>query len=121
VEYDEDAVLTQYVWDYYQMLMTDFERRVGFAILGRMKAADTGNPQVARLLKERWGAVSDPEVEAALAEGEEAFRRRVRQRLFSEHGDDIFINHFPRCRRVVRTPRARQCFWCGWDWHNMNG
>jgi hypothetical protein len=118
VEYDEDRELTRYVWDYYQRLMTEFERRVGRAIIGRAKAAAVGISEMAGLLHRRWGEVGVPEVEAALADGPEVFRRRVRDRLLAERGSEVFVNRCPRCARVVRTPQARQCFWCGFDWHD---
>jgi hypothetical protein len=121
MQYDEDSELTRYVWEHYRPLMTDFERRVGSTILGRAKAASVdSSPALARMLSERWGAAGDPEVENALAEGAEAFRRRVCRRLLGEHGSEVFINRCPSCGRVVRTPGARQCFWCGHDWHEGN-
>ncbi len=118
MEYDEGRELTRYVWDNYQHLFTEFEFRVGRAILGRAKAATSNSPQMAALLNLRMGAVGDTVVETALAGGPEAFRRRVRDRLLSEHGTEAFINRCPRCERVVGTPLARQCFWCSFDWHN---
>jgi hypothetical protein len=42
--------------------------------------------------------------------------REVR-RILGEHTATHRINRCPRCHRVVRTPLARQCFWCGHDWH----
>lgn len=65
----------------------------------------------------RGGAVGDAEVEAALSDGFEAFRRRVRDRLLAEHRAAVFVNRCPRCQRMVRTPLARQCFWRGFDWY----
>ncbi len=115
--YDEDAELTRYVWDYYAGLMTDFERRVGSAIIGRMKAAASSNPTVTRMLNERWGRAGDAEVDAALADGVESFRRRVCQRVLAECEGKVFVNRCPGCGQVVRTPQAQQCFWCGQDWH----
>jgi hypothetical protein len=95
----------------------DFERRVGLAIYWRQKIAYTkGN--AARLLEERWTVTGDPEVKAALANGAKDFRRPVCSRLLTEAGDKAFVNRCPRCNRVLRTPKARQCFWCGVDWHN---
>ena len=35
MEYDEDRELTRYVWDHYRQLLTEFECRVGCAIIGR--------------------------------------------------------------------------------------
>jgi hypothetical protein len=36
--------------------------------------------------------------------------------VLAERGAEVFVNRCPRCRWVVRTPQARQCFWCGFDW-----
>jgi len=60
MDYDDELVLTRYVWDNYQRLMTDFERRVGQVIIGRMKAAASSSPEMARTLHERWGCMGDP-------------------------------------------------------------
>jgi hypothetical protein len=117
MEYDDEREFTRYVWDYYQHLMTDLERRVGVAISARVKAAASSSPAIAHALNERWGCAGDLEVEAALSEGPEAFRRRVSRRVLAEHNSVVVVNRCPKCRRVLRTPQARQCFWCGHDWH----
>ncbi len=117
MEYDEDRELTRYVWNHFQHLMTDFELRCGLAIMGRAKAAACESPGLAERLRRTWGAADDPEVEEALGDDPEAFRRGVRERLLSAHGADVFINRCRSCSRVLRTPKARQCFWCGLAWH----
>jgi hypothetical protein len=108
--------MTRYVWGHCTHLMTDFERRAGRAARGREEAAACDNETMARMLSKSWGLSGDPDVDSALSAGPEAFRRSVCRRVLSEWGDEI-INRCPRCRRVVRTPEARQCFWCGYDWH----
>lgn len=117
MDYDEDRELTTYAWEHYTRLMTEFELRVGRAIIPRAKAAASDNPEMASALNRHWGATGDPEVEAALAGGAEAFRRRVRERMLAERGGELFVNRCPRCGWVVRTPKALKCFWCGFDWH----
>lgn len=114
---DDDEVLTDYVLRHYPDLLNDWERRVFRADLCRTKLGE--NP------KYRWSpgfvraaGVGLPEVDAALADGVGAFRRRVRVRLLVEHGDAIFINRCPRCGRLTRTPLARRCLDCGRDWHH---
>ena len=118
MDYDDDRELTKYVWDNCGQLLTEFELRVGRAITARAKAAASQSAEMAGVLNKIWGEVGDPAVETALADGPEIFRRRVRDRLLSEHAAEIFINRCPSCGRVVRTPLARQCFWCGFDWHS---
>jgi hypothetical protein len=116
VEYDDERELTRYVWDYHGGLMSEFEQRVGWAYLAECKAA-AGHHAVASFILLRYGIAGDPEAEAALADGVEVFRRRVCRRVVTEHGASVLINRCPSCGRVVRTPQARQCFWCGFDWH----
>jgi len=120
VPYDEDAELTRYIWAHFAHLLSSFERQVGKAAIAREKAIASGRPAVSRTLLERWGRANDPEIDAALSAGSESFRRGACQRLLSERGSEITINRCPRCRRVVRTPSARQCFWCGHDWHQSD-
>jgi len=115
--YDEDRELTEYVWENYAELMTAFERRVGWVIVSRLKAAAANSSQMSEMIERHWGHRDDSEVNAALADGVEAFRRRVRDRVVAECGERVFVNRCPRCGRIVRTPKAQQCFWCGYDWH----
>jgi hypothetical protein len=118
VEYDDERELTRYIWEYYQTLMTEFEQRVGWAHLAEGKAA-AGHPGVAQFILRRHGIAGDAEAELALANGVEAFRQRVCRRVLAERGAEVFVNRCPKCHRVVRTPQARQCFWCGFDWHGQ--
>jgi len=39
----------------------------------------------------------------------------VRDRVVRDHPQAIV--RCPKCARVLRTPRARQCMWCLHDWH----
>jgi uncharacterized OB-fold protein len=39
------------------------------------------------------------------------------ERLLREHANEIVINRCPACGRIVATPKARQCLWCGHDRH----
>lgn len=116
MEYDEDDVLTWYVWAHFGHLVTEFERRVIGADIANQKEAK-GWLSLAQLLRERWG-YDDPAVEEALAEGVEEFRHRVCVRILLERGGEVLINRCPGCDRIVRTPKARQCEWCGGDWHD---
>jgi hypothetical protein len=116
MEYDDERELTRYIWDFYGQLMTPFEQRVGMAHLAAGKAT-IGHPEVAAIILRKHGITGDPEAEAALSDGVEAFRQRVCHRVLAEHGVEVFVNRCLSCERVVRTPKARQCFWCGFNWH----
>lgn len=116
MKYDDEQVLARCVFDNCGSFLTEFEKRVAMAIHWQAKAA-TSNPAMARLIEIRHRLVGDAEVDAALADGVDAFRRRCCQRVLTDNAGKIFINRCPRCNRIVRTPKALQCFWCGNDWH----
>ncbi len=115
IEYDDDQELTRYVWNYLTSRMTSFERRVRHAIIGREKLAKLNAPPEYPLYAS-WGRTDEAEVNTALADGHEVYRRRVCMRVLVDC-TDIVVNRCPRCERVLRTPLARQCLWCGFDWH----
>jgi hypothetical protein len=119
MDYNDDIILTGYIWNHYQHLMTDFERLVGKAIIGRAKAEHSSSPQMATMLQQHWGRTDDPAVNTALQDGAEAFRRQVRDRLLHTYSEQIFVNRCPACHCIVRTPKARLCVWCGHTWYEQ--
>jgi len=60
---------------------------------------------------------NDPEASSLMADGEQLFLRRVRDRILREHGDSVFLNRCPKCGGLAKTPKAQQCHWCHHDWH----
>ena len=108
--YDEAEVLKRYLAIRVKFLMTEFERRSLYLAIKREKAkADESSAD--RL--PRWLAQETEEVRQASLAGQVAIRRAIEDRIYREHG----VNRCPQCHRIVRTPLARQCRWCGHDWH----
>jgi hypothetical protein len=122
MSYDEEFELTRYVWRHYAyLMMSDFEHQVAWVAQAHEMAAFHRNPTLACVLVEQKRLASGPEVDAALSAGLEAFRRAVACRILSERSGEVKISRCSRCQRVLRTPVARQCFWCGHDWHGTDG
>lgn len=115
-KYDEEAELTLYIWDHFRNLMTSIEKLTNKAISVDQKSQHA-SPELARKMRERWGSLEDPDIAEALKDGVEAFRRSVKDRVIQDSGDEVFINRCPECQRILTTPKARQCLWCGYDWH----
>ena len=38
-------------------------------------------------------------------------------RMIEDPADPIRVGRCPKCDGVLRTPRARQCLHCNYDWH----
>jgi hypothetical protein len=117
------AVEAKYVFHNYGHLMTPKEQLAASHLGGTMKATlgrsdraaqeevRAGSTHLRRLLSD------DPEVLRLARDGYDAFVLQTGQRILKEHQGEIVLNCCPRCNALARTPRARQCRFCGHDWH----
>lgn len=115
--YDDDVALTAYVWRHYLHLMTALEKRVG--VYSVPIVSDSPMEKARRLhqmLEERDGHVSDADVWNALKTDLQEFRMLATKRLLAANPDELIINRCISCKRLTRTPIARQCTWCGTSW-----
>ena len=115
-DYDEEEELTRYVLNHHGGFMTSLEAWIVRASHAEEKADAAQSEYIASLLRRRSGHL-DERVARALEAGPATCRRLIKDRLLRDHADQIEVNRCPSCHRVVRTPSARQCFWCGHDWH----
>ena len=37
--------------------------------------------------------------------------------ILDKFRDKVFFNNCPKCEQLARTPSAKQCRFCGHDWH----
>lgn len=109
----EATLLTAYIWDHYQHLMTPFEREVGAALIARAQASASASRSLAATVLARFGKLDRPDINAALQDGAHVFRTQVRIRPLAMSSDSIVLNRCPSCQRLARTPQARLCVWCG--------
>ncbi len=64
------------------------------------------------------GRLTDkPEVLAYLSNGFEQFAINCAKRVLGEQPDEVYLNLCPNCGKLARTPLAKQCRFCGCDWH----
>lgn len=96
----------------YRHLMTEGELRANAAFLYELKMPASGDSW---LQKRKTQALEDPEAALLFSKGREKFLTDLKSRLLRDHGDEIV--RCKKCGHIVRTPAARQCFACGYDWH----
>lgn len=114
MEYDEDKILTEYVWAYGYQHMTELESLGQKAVHARFKA-ENSNPVMAEKILEKWGSQNNPEMQQALLQGVEEFKIAVRNRILRDHPE--LVKRCPHCGKILRTPNAQQCRWCLKSWH----
>jgi len=105
--------LTKYVIDYYSGLMTQAEWLAYRAFLAEGKIRHGYSPDLLADLR-----TNDPEALSLMHNGVESFMLRVRERILRDHRDTVVLNYCPKCRGLARTPKARQCCWCFYGWHD---
>lgn len=118
--------LISYVMSYYPHLMNEPEKRAYKHLAGTLKSTMGGSDLAAQQESRndfqfsRW-LTDDPAALQLASEGWQVFLERTAKRIFAEHEKDIYLNLCPRCGELTRTPTARQCRFCGNDWHLSSG
>jgi hypothetical protein len=114
--YNEDDVFAEYLAKNFDRLMSEDERSTLYSAIKRAKSRATGSS----------GSVSkssDDESPLFVLTPPEEDPRLIRSRIEDrikydwQHGK-LMINRCPNCDRIGLTPLAKQCRWCGHDWHN---
>jgi hypothetical protein len=116
--YDDRVALRAYVLKYFPHLMSPLERRVTEYIAPIVSdAKDSKIRHLYVFLENRDGHVDD---EAVLRAFHTPYHERIAnavERILELRRDEIRENRCDKCHRLARTPIAKQCLWCGHDWH----
>ncbi len=115
-EYKEEQVLTRYIWNHYRHLMAPEELQLGKAIIGLEKANSASDPDTQQKMREKFSGQGNLPIETLLSDGFDSYRESVARRILSENAESVFINRCPKCHKIVGTPKARLCKWCGYNW-----
>ena len=116
--YDEDTELKRYVWRNYSHALTEREQSLHCAATLELKARHARTGAASAKLRHRPGYFFDTDVAAIAESGLEAFEQQCCQRLLHDYADLIYINRCERCLRIVASPIACACLWCGHHWYD---
>ena len=116
--YNDAEALQAYLEAHWYWYRTEFERLCWYLGTRREKAEASSGSDFMERVQAEWQERATPAVHEALSDGISAFNQRVKERIWLAFRNSLLQpNRCPSCRRIVRTPQARQCFWCGHDWH----
>jgi hypothetical protein len=116
---EELDVETWQIVQAYRHLMTAAERRAERAFVFQAKMESAGGPAaVQRYYDWMQETLDDPNVWRLFKKGRVRLLKDAAERILDEHRDEIM--RCDKCGGVLRTPKARQCFNCGYDWHGPN-
>ncbi|MCB9894894.1 MAG: hypothetical protein H6839_10625 [Planctomycetes bacterium] len=110
--YDESRVLRHYIVENYRQLLNERERQIFSGWLIRRKSEASG-----KSAEEYFDDAEAGTLAAALGDDPDGKLEHVAQTVLRRHASEVFVNRCPACGRIVASPKARQCLWCGEDWH----
>jgi hypothetical protein len=97
--------------------MTDDEKLALKYHMYTYKSED--NPVMRKLMADKGWISEQPEIKEFLKDGYEEFELNVAKRIIAQSPDKVFLNNCPKCKKLARTPYARQCRHCGYNWHDL--
>ena len=109
--------LVDYVFGYCDKFMNDKERKASWHHFAMEKSAYGSKVAFYAHFKERNFVSTDKEVLDLLADGFQSFKEKVATRVYNEHKDELNLNICPKCFKIARTPQAKQCRFCSYNWH----
>ncbi len=106
-----------YIVAHYAHLMNLEEKKALRHHLSALKLEDAKDVRLTRMyLKTGWLS-DDPLILNYLSEGYIQFTLNCAERILKGNPDKVLFNLCPVCKKLARTPFAKQCRWCGHDWH----
>lgn len=116
-----DNETAKYIINYFSNLLTGAERMAikHTTSIYKLNHSNSDNTQLTRLYKENGWLTTDQTVLDLLKDGYENFELNVANRILTHHPDKVFFNYCPKCNKLARTPYARQCRYCGHNWHGL--
>src|SRR5262245_25210294 len=113
-EYDDQRAVDSYVAMYWTWYLSEYEKRSYNFGLRLAKAHDHPDSPCRQQVLAEWERSADQELRAALADGFPHLQERLWHKILTCFRiGTLVVNRCPKCNHVVRTPRARQCVWCG--------
>lgn len=107
--------LIDYIISYYFHLLSNKEKAAYKHHNTLLKHGDSGS-RVKDAMMKHWGT-DDKKTLMLLENGYDNFKRTVAERILKECSNAIVINICPNCGKLARTPQAKQCRYCGCNWH----
>lgn len=102
---------------YYSHLLTLEEVKALRHYRSTLKLDDAKDVRLTRMyLKTGW-LTDDPLILNYLNEGYIEFTLNCAKRILNTNPEKVYFNLCPKCGGLARTPQAKQCRYCRYDWH----
>ena len=119
-----DQETASYIVNHYSRLLSPTEklafRHISSVIKLDLSSGTAGKESLINSYKKVGWLTTDENALSLVAEDADALNLKVATRIMHESGENIFLNYCPKCNRLARTPAAKQCRHCSYDWHDKS-
>ena len=116
-----DQETAKYIVNYFAQFLTEKEKLAIRHTRSTIKLESANNElntlSLTNVYKKRGWLTGDNEVIDLLKNGYDNFEISAARRILLEHKRNVFLNYCPKCNHLARTPRAKQCKKCEYEWH----
>ncbi|TWR27144.1 hypothetical protein FPZ42_08925 [Mucilaginibacter achroorhodeus] len=106
-----------YVMAHYSSLLNLPEQRALRHYKSEVKIEGPDAERLKRVYMRTGWLTDDPVILSYLREGYVKFTLNCANRIVRDNPDKVFFNLCPNCQRLARTPYAKQCRFCKYNWH----
>ena len=113
-----DIEKAEYIINNYSKLLSSEEKMALRHTHSVIKLGDAiDNPAVKYIYYRNGWITKDKSVLALLINGFDNFQIQTAKRILEQNAGKVFFNNCPQCGKLARTPLAKQCRFCGNNWH----
>ena len=112
-----DKETAEYIFKYFFNLLPEKEKLAWKHYSSISKLEDNNNPKALEFYKKNGWITDDKEVLDLLKLGYDNFEINSAEKIIENYPEKVFLNECPKCKKLARTPNAKQCRFCGFDWH----
>ncbi|MBL3658424.1 hypothetical protein [Fulvivirga sediminis] len=114
---DRNPDIIEYISRYCHNYWTDLEKKASEHHIAQTKFLPHKDRDSRFGELYRCNTSTDPNVLELLRDGYSSFLETVANRIYDQHLNELELNRCPNCKGIARTPTAKQCRYCGHDWH----
>ena len=107
----------RYISNYYNQFFNEKENIANRHLNSLFKL--NGEPESSsryKIYKRKGWITTDEKALELIKNGETEFFINTANRILKKQKEEIFLNNCPNCKKLARTPKARQCRHCGNKW-----
>jgi hypothetical protein len=113
--------LRNYIFEYCGKFFLESEKKASWHLLALSKSRNGENVKMYKFFMKEENVYADKEIMDLVDGGFESFKNKVITRVFNDHKEELELNLCPKCKKIARTPQARQCRFCLHTWREKLG